>query len=104
MTEYVNVWQIILGLFGLAGGILGGIATWKNASTESRHSIAQQYEAMMKRQDERISHLESWQRESEVRERIRDDYIYELRQHIAEGKPPPPPAWPSALLHRENSK
>jgi len=31
------------------------------------------------------------------RERIRDDYILELRQHISEGKPPPPPPFPVAL-------
>lgn len=31
------------------------------------------------------------------RERIRDDYIHQLRQHIADGNPPPPPPWPKEL-------
>lgn len=34
---------------------------------------------------------------SEVRERIRDDYIHQLREHISQGNPPPPPPWPTGL-------
>lgn len=26
------------------------------------------------------------------------DYTHELRQHIADGNPPPPPPWPPGLL------
>lgn len=33
----------------------------------------------------------------EHHERIRDDYIIRLRQHISDGLPPPPPEWPEAL-------
>lgn len=29
--------------------------------------------------------------------RIRDDYIMQLRQHIADGLAPPPPPWPISL-------
>ena len=29
--------------------------------------------------------------------RVRDDYIMQLRQDIADGKPPPPRAWPVSL-------
>lgn len=25
------------------------------------------------------------------------DYVHDLREHIAEGKPPPPPDWPEGL-------
>lgn len=35
----------------------------------------------------------------ERRERIRDDYIEQLRFHISEGKPPPPPPFPAGLTH-----
>lgn len=31
------------------------------------------------------------------RERIQGDYIGQLRRHIADGQPPPPPAWPDQL-------
>jgi hypothetical protein len=30
--------------------------------------------------------------------RIQDDYITVLRRHIADGSPPPPPAWPPSLI------
>ncbi len=30
--------------------------------------------------------------------RIQDDYITALRRHIADGNPPPPPAWPDGLI------
>lgn len=33
----------------------------------------------------------------EARERVRDDYIIELRQHIEEDKGPPPPPYPEGL-------
>lgn len=29
--------------------------------------------------------------------RILQDYVNELRAHIADGKPPPPPAWPKGM-------
>lgn len=31
--------------------------------------------------------------------RYKDDYINELRAHIEQGKPPPPPSYPKGLLH-----
>jgi hypothetical protein len=37
----------------------------------------------------------------ETRERVRDDYILTLRQHINDEKPPPPPPWPAALTTRD---
>lgn len=30
--------------------------------------------------------------------RYKDDYINELRSHIEQGKPPPPPSYPAGLL------
>lgn len=31
-------------------------------------------------------------------QRIQGDYIGQLRMHIADGHPPPPPAWPKDLI------
>lgn len=31
-------------------------------------------------------------------QRIQGDYIGQLRRHIADGSPPPPPAWPEGLV------
>ncbi len=39
----------------------------------------------------RVAHLERTQR-------IQGDYIGQLRKHIADGHPPPPPAWPDGLI------
>ena len=33
----------------------------------------------------------------EKRDRVSTDYMHQLRQHIAEGNPPPPPPWPTEL-------
>ncbi|MCT2085030.1 hypothetical protein M3D75_02770 [Microbacterium enclense] len=33
------------------------------------------------------------------RERIRDDYIHTLRDHIDQGKKPPSPPWPDGLTN-----
>lgn len=30
--------------------------------------------------------------------RVRDSYIFDLRRHISEGNPPPPPGWPAELV------
>lgn len=31
-------------------------------------------------------------------QRIQGDYIGQLRRHIADGNPPPPPSWPDGLI------
>lgn len=33
----------------------------------------------------------------EKNDRVLQDYVHQLRQHIADEKPPPPPPWPSTL-------
>lgn len=44
-----------------------------------------------------IAELRAEQNKAKRRERIRDDYINRLREHINLGNPPPPPAWPDGL-------
>lgn len=44
-----------------------------------------------------ISGLRNRVEESEARERLRDDYIHRLRDHISRGEAPPPPPWPEGL-------
>jgi len=44
-----------------------------------------------------IAELKAEQTKAKRRERIRDDYINKLREHINLGNPPPPPAWPDGL-------
>ena len=44
-----------------------------------------------------IKDLKEEQKAAKKRERVRDDYIQELRKHIEDGNPPPPPPWPAGL-------
>jgi hypothetical protein len=63
---------------GIGGGL--GIVTQRLARTAQRETDTRT----------RVTQLEQ-------RERLRDDYIHELRTHIAEEKGPPPPPWPEGL-------
>lgn len=45
----------------------------------------------------RVDKAEGRLDESLRRERLRDNYIHELRDHISRGNPPPPPPWPAGL-------
>lgn len=90
--------QIIQSLGVALATLLGGIATWRTARTQSEDSEGKRVEALLDRQDRRIEKLERENEESKMRERLRDDYIADLRRHINDGSPPPPPHWPPALL------
>src|SRR5437764_11895379 len=57
-----------------------------------------QFEKAAKRFDERQGRLEDRVEGLEALNRISSDYIVQLRWHIAEGMPPPPPAFPPQLL------
>lgn len=45
-----------------------------------------------------------WKRLDEVESdtRVLTDYVMLLRQHIADGNPPPPPLWPTQLTNRSD--
>lgn len=94
-------WGSITTVFQGVGGTLilaaGAMLTWRKAHDESQDAEADRIDAHMDRQDDRIKRLECRLDASLRRERIRDDYIASLRQHIVDGKPPPPPTWPEAL-------
>lgn len=60
------------------------------------HSMARRsasYDALAGRLDKAEVRID----ESLRRERLRDDYIHQLRDHISQGNPPPPPPWPAGL-------
>lgn len=92
--EWAGATQALIGAFGLA---FGAIVTWRKARSEETTSAAERVETHMGKQDERMERLEARLDASVVRERIRDDYIAQLRQHIVDGNPPPPPVWPAEL-------
>ena len=61
----------------------------EKVAEQDRHAAAQ---------DVKIATLEHRMDALVHRERLRDDYIMLLRQHIAENKPPPPPPFPPGLV------
>lgn len=72
------------------------VAKMQNKSRPENLLIDQLQEELT-RHSGRITSLESEQTRAKRRERIRDDYINELRRHIEAGNPPPPPVWPEGL-------
>lgn len=75
-------------------GVVGVVLGQRMARSAQREMYPQQVIADLRtditRTDERLD-------ASLRRERIRDDYIHELRDHISRGNPPPPPPWPAGL-------
>jgi len=64
---------------------------------ELREARAERAEERAKRADERAkdaARMDAVERTL----RIQGDYIGQLRRHIADGNPPPPPAWPDGLI------
>lgn len=77
--------QIIAAIIAVVGSIT---AAWITSRV-----IAKRNSADVKLQ--RILALEGRVDRLEARDRIHQDYIVTLRQHILNGQPPPPPEWPT---------
>ncbi|WHP18848.1 hypothetical protein [Cellulomonas sp. ES6] len=81
---------LITGVLGLAAVIV----TQRLARRAQREMTPQQMiDSLVARLERAETRLEA----SEQRERLRDDYIHQLRDHISLGKAPPPPPWPEGL-------
>lgn len=100
----------LVAVIGALGVIWGAYTAYTKAKAESTSSTVSQWQQLYNGQEQRHKDLEGKVEAVERRldaatrrERMRDDYIMELRQHIADGKPPPPPAWPADLI-RDVSK
>lgn len=96
--------QVVQTVMVAAAALLGGFATWRTAHTQSEDAEGKRLEAHMDRQDRRIEALERDNHLAKQREWVRDDYIQQLRKHISDGSPPPPPQWPNALLSEFDRK
>lgn len=93
--------EVLLALIA-AGGIVLGAAVGKlleklptkGASTQV---LITQLHAEIERLTERVDELGSRLDTGERVGRQKDDYIHQLRAHIALGNPPPPPPYPEGL-------
>jgi hypothetical protein len=95
---------IVSAVLGAIGTAYGAVATYRRAKTEGQSSAAEQWQDIATDHKERLEKVERRVNAAAVRERIRDDYIFILRNHISDGKPPPPPPWPPELLHRDDDE
>jgi hypothetical protein len=94
--------QVIVGMFGAFGGILGGLAIFRQARDARSASLIDDFaEELARERAARLAAEAKFERRLDAslrRERVRDDYIAALRQDIADGKGPPPRPWPAGLL------
>jgi hypothetical protein len=83
---------LIAGVAGIAVAILNRGGARENALIDQ---LQEQVETALKRAAATDARLDASLR----RERIRDDYIHTLRDHIDQGKKPPSPPWPEGLTN-----
>jgi hypothetical protein len=86
----------------LVGVIAAAYFTYRVSTRKLKTDSGQQ---MIDQHQEDIKDLRAGRAEDRVRitalerhVRIQGDYIGQLRRHIADGNPPPPPAWPDGLI------
>lgn len=77
-------------------GVIGAAyLTYRVSNRKLRSDAGQQ---MIDQHQEDIAALRGRVAQLERTQRIQGDYIGQLRRHIADGNPPPPPAWPQGLI------
>jgi TolA-binding protein len=85
----------------LVVGLIAAVAGWVTTRIQHRgkpeNALIDQLQEELLSMRKDITDLKLEQAQSRRRERIRDDYINQLRQHIADQKPPPAPEWPKGL-------
>jgi len=85
----------------LVVGLIAAVAGWVTTRIQHRgkpeNALIDQLQEELVSMRKDITDLKLEQQQSRRRERIRDDYINQLRQHIADQKPPPAPEWPKGL-------
>lgn len=98
--ETVDLLQTVLGTIGILGSA-GGIGTVVYKKRPSKNtSLVDQVEHLTNRVTAAESAAARAGTESAATRqemRLLTDYVHDLREHIALGKPPPPPDWPEGL-------
>lgn len=77
-------------------GVLG--AAYLTYRASNRKLTTDTGQQMVDQLQEEVGVLRKEIAELRRNQRIQGDYIGELRRHIADGQPPPPPAWPPGLI------
>ncbi len=79
----------------LIGAVAAAYLTYRVSNRKLRTDSGQQ---MIDQHQEDIVSLRGRVAQLERTQRIQGDYIGQLRMHIADGLPPPPPKWPDGLI------
>jgi hypothetical protein len=91
----VDVEPILGPLLTLVGVIAAAYFTYRVSNRKLKTDTGQQ---LLDQHQEDIVTLRAQVARLERNQRIQGDYIGQLRRHIADGNPPPPPAWPDGLI------
>ena len=96
----MNSGEIALAIVGVLGtsGALGAIIGKRVAPKTTPLEILQEIQEERGELRNRLTTVEDRLSRVERNNRVQSDYIGVLRRHIADGMPPPPPAWPEGLL------
>lgn len=94
MNEWTVVGSVAVAIVTVCGTWL---ATKIQHKGKPENALIDQLQEEMASMRGDIAELKAEQSKAKRRERIRDDYINKLREHINLGNPPPPPAWPEGL-------
>lgn len=97
-VDWGVVATVLVGLIALGGTVLTVRSSRHKHRLDDTQVRYDQMQEDLKAARDRVTALESRVDLLVRREQIRDDYIGTLRMHIATGQPPPPPAWPAALV------
>ena len=89
---------IFVAVLTALAAVVGGVATWRKASSEAAAASANAVEATIARRDARIDELEDHIEEMRRRERALIDFVFKLQLHIQSGHGPTPPPWPDILM------
>ncbi len=81
-------------ILAFVGVLAASYFTYRGSNRKLKSDGSQQ---MIDQHQEEIAALRAENADLRRTRRIQDDYIGVLLMHITEGRPPPPPAWPSGL-------
>lgn len=84
-------------LVALIAAVAGIVVAILNRRGNRENALIDQLQEQVKTAQDQLGKVNDRVDQSLRRERIRDNYIHELRDHIDMRKPPPPPPWPEGL-------
>lgn len=100
----MNGWTVVPSVIAAVALVVAAVVGQRMARGSQREMVPAQIIASLQARLTTVEGALVTEREradaSLRRERLRDDYIYQLRDHIKDGMPPPPPPWPPGLTRQ----